>query len=280
MILVTGATGTIGREVIGLLAAADRPVAAVTRDPAAAALPADVQVVHGDASRPQTLASELDGVEAILLAPRAVGQATAELLALAAENGTKRVVMLSAVSVAYGGGYRRFAAAFQASEELVKGSGLEWTVLRCADFAANSLAWGPQIRAQGVVRGAYGESATAPVHERDVAEIAMKVLVEATHGGRTYALTGPHSLTQHEKVALIGQAVGERFAFMESPPEQVRQAMLAQGLPPDVPDRLLGYLATCLEQPGPVTSDVRELLGRPALSFRQWAADHAAAFCG
>jgi len=278
MILVTGATGTIGREVVRLLAATDRPVAAVTRDPAAAALPEGVHVVHGDASRPHTLASALDGVEAILLAPRAVGQATAELLASAAEHGAKRVVMLSAVSVEYGGGYRRFAEAFRLAEDLVKSSGLEWTLLRCADFAANSLAWAPQIRAQGLVRGAYGQAATAPVHERDVAEIAVRALLDATHVGHAYALTGPQPLTQHEKVTMIGEAVGEQFAFVESPPEQVRRAMLAQGLPPDVPDRLLGYLATCSEQPGPVTGDVQQLLGHPALGYRQWAADHAAAF--
>jgi len=277
MILITGATGTVGRAVAGLLAATGTPAAGVTRDPAAT-LPDGVRVIHGDASRPDTLASRLDGVEAVLLAPRAVGQGAADLLASAAAQGAKRVVMLSAVSVEYGGGYRRFAEAFRAVEELVRASGLQWTLLRCADFAANSLAWAPQIRAHGLVRGAYGGAATAPVHERDIAEIAVRALSDPAYDGRTYALTGPHSLTQREKVAMIGEAVGEQFDFVESPPEQVRQAMLAQGLAPDVPDRLLGYLAACTEQPGPVTSDVQELLGRPALGFRQWAADHAAAF--
>jgi uncharacterized protein YbjT (DUF2867 family) len=280
MILVTGATGNVGREVVHLLTAAGHAVAAVTRDPEAAALPGGARVVRGDASRPQSLASAFEGVESVLLAPRAVGQATAELLALAAHHGVKRAVLLSSVTVEYGGGYQHFAEEFRVAEELVKGSGLGWTVLRCADFAANSLAWAPRIRTQGVVRGAYGDAATAAVHERDIAEVAVRALLDGAQEGRTYALTGPQSLTQREKVALLGEVVGERFEFIESPPEQVRQAMLAQGLPPDVPERLLGYLAGCLEQPGPATADVEELLGRPALGFRQWAADHAAAFFG
>jgi uncharacterized protein YbjT (DUF2867 family) len=91
-------------------------------------------------------------------------------------------------------------------------------------------------------------------------------------------LTGPQSLSQHDKVRLIGEATGQELSFEEMPPEQVRQAMLAQGLPEDIPDRLLGSLADYAKQPGPTTDTVQQLTGRPALTFREWAADNAAAF--
>lgn len=144
MILVTGATGNVGRELVNLLLEGGEKVAAVTRDPATAALPGGAHVVGGDPSRPQTLTSALDGVEAVFLSPRAVGDATAELLSLAAEQGVQRVVALSAVTVEYGGGYQRFAERFKAVEDAAKASGLGWTILRCADFAANTLVWAPQ----------------------------------------------------------------------------------------------------------------------------------------
>ncbi|MGH6654091.1 MAG: NAD(P)H-binding protein [Actinocrinis sp.] len=279
MILVTGATGTVGAQVVRLLAAAGRPVSAVSRD-AAAAMPDGVRLVHGDSSQPASIEAALDGVEAMLLAPRALGQGAADLLKLAAAHAVRRVVLISALSVEYGGGHRRFSDEFRTLEEQVKASGLRWTVLRCADFAANSLAWAPQILAAGRVRGAYGAAATAPLHELDLADVAVGALLSAEHVGRTYALTGPRSLTQFEKAQIIGEAIGEPVEFVDSPPGQVRQAMLAQGLPPDVPERLLGHLADCVERPGPVTKDVEQLLGRPALTFRRWADDHVAAFRG
>ncbi|GLW56845.1 NAD(P)H-binding protein [Kitasatospora phosalacinea] len=277
MIMVTGATGTVGREVVRLLAARGDAVAAVTRDPAAA-FPAGVRRVVGDPSRPRSLDGELAGVRALLLSPRAVGAAAADLLASAAGHGVRRVVVLSAVTVEYGGGYRRFAAEFERVEAATRDSGLSWTFLRCADFAANSLAWAPQVRATGTARGVHGAAATSPVHERDVAEAAVLALRDEAHAGRAYPLTGPQSLTQYERARLIGAALGREVPFEEVPPEALRRALLAQGLPADVPDRLIGYAAACLAAPGPTTDALPRLLGRPARTFAAWAAEHASAF--
>jgi uncharacterized protein YbjT (DUF2867 family) len=284
LILVTGATGNVGREVVNLLLVDGQEVAAVTRNPAAAALPGGAHVVAGDPSHPKTLTSSaLRGVEAVLISPRAFGDATAgaatsELLALAAEQGVERAVALSAVTVQYAAGYRRFADAFKAVEDAVRASGLQWTFLRSADYAANTLAWAPQIRSAGAVRGAYGDAATSTIHERDVAAVAARALVNPTHAGHSYVLTGPQLLTQRDKVRLIGEAIGKELSFEEVPPEQLRQAMLAQGLPEDVPDRLLGSLADYAKQPGPSSNTVEQVLSRPALTFAEWAAEHAAAF--
>jgi uncharacterized protein YbjT (DUF2867 family) len=278
MILVTGATGTVGREAIDVLQARGAEVAAVTRDPSTAALPDGVHVVGADPSKPQTLTAALGGAEAVLLSPRAVSGATAELLSMAADRGAKRVVVLSAATVKYPVGQRRFVEQFESAEEAAKASGLAWTFLRSADFAANALAWAPQIRATGVVRGAYGNAATSPIHQRDIATIAADALLNAGHEGRSYVLTGPQSLNQYDKVRLIGQALGRELSFAEMPPEQVRQGMLAQGLPEEIPDRLLGSLADYALKPGPTTDTVQRLLGRPALSFAQWASENTATF--
>ena len=157
-------------------------------------------------------------------------------------------------------------------------TGIPWTFLRSADFDANALVWVPQIRSSGVVRGAYGDAATAPIHERDLAAVSARALVSSARAGRSYALTGPQSLNQRDKVRLIGEVIGKELSFEEISPEQVRQAMKAQGVPPEVPDRMLGYLAECVRHPGPSTANVELVLGRPALTFAEWAADHAAAF--
>ncbi|MGW0811469.1 hypothetical protein ACWD0F_51270, partial [Nonomuraea sp. NPDC002799] len=113
---------------------------------------------------------------------------------------------------------------------------------------------------------------------RDIAEVAVAALVNPAHEGRSYLLTGPQSLTQHDKVRLIGEAIGRALTFQELTPEQIRQAMLAQGLPEEIADRLLGSLADYARAPGPTTDTVRQLLGRPALTFAAWATDNATAF--
>ena len=276
--MVTGATGNVGREVVKLLLDEGKQVTAVTRDPAAAALPRAAHLAGGDPSRPETLTSALVGVEAVFLNPATLGNSIAGLLSLAVEQGVQRVVLLSSVTVEYGGGYRRFAERFKAAEDAIKASGLQWTFLRSAQYATNTLAWAPQIRSTGIVRGAYGDAAFSPIHPLDVAAVGVRALVNSAHAGRSYALTGPQSLTQRDQVRLIGEAIRMELSFEEISPEQVRQAMIAQGVPEDVPDRMLGYLAECARQPGPSTTAVEKVLGRPALTFAEWAADHASAF--
>ncbi|GIH15681.1 NAD(P)H-binding protein [Rugosimonospora africana] len=280
MILITGATGNVGREAITQLLDERLSVMAVSREPSTSALPGGAEVVRADPSRPRTLEAALDGVEAILLSPRAAGGAVAELLALAGRQGVKRVVLLSAVTVQYPAGYQRFADEFRAVEQIVRDSGLDWTILRCADFASNTLAWAGQIRSTGTIRGAYPNAASSTIHERDIAAVAVRALTDPVHGGQAYALTGPQSLSQLDKVRAIGRAIGEDLSFVELPADQVRQGMLAAGLPEDVPDRLLGSLADYAFTPGPSTDTVQRLLGRPALTFASWAAEHAAAFLG
>ncbi|MEU4700151.1 NAD(P)H-binding protein [Nonomuraea dietziae] len=273
MILITGANGVVGRQVISQLLQDGTAVTAVTRSPVEGA-------VSGDLFHPHWIETALEGVDAIQISPRATGPGLGDLLKLAVKQGVRRAVLLSATTVEYPAGEARFAAQFKLAEDLVTSSGLEWTVLRLADFDANALAWAPQIKAGDVVRGAYGRAATSPIHETDIAAVAVQALRTTAHAGKVYTLTGPQSLDQFEKVRLLGAALGRSLSFQELPPEQVRQGMLAQGLPEEVPARLLGSLADYASQPGPTTATVEELLGRPALTFADWAHDNARAFGG
>ncbi|MEU1510739.1 NAD(P)H-binding protein [Streptomyces sp. NPDC005811] len=287
MYLITGAGGVVGRRVMDLLLrerggggenGEKAAVAAVTRGPGADALPDGVRAVVGDLFHPGWIEPALAGARALQISPRATGPGLGALLRLAAGQGVRRVVLLSATTVDHPAGEARFAAQFRHAEDLVRNSGLDWTVLRLADFAANALAWAPQIRSGDVVRGAYGRAATSPVHEDDIAEVAVHALRGTLPPGPVHTLTGPQSLDQAEKVRLIGAALGRDLTFQELPPERIRQGMLAQGLPEEVPDRLLGSLADYARRPGPTTATVADLLGRPARTFADWARAHAPAF--
>ncbi|GIG69754.1 SDR family oxidoreductase [Phytomonospora endophytica] len=277
MILITGATGAVGRETVARLRHLGHKPAALTRD-AGAAFPDGTTVVHGDASKPATYAAALDGAEAILISPRAVGEGLPELLVEARRRGVRRAVLLSAITVEYGGGYERFATAFKLAETAVAASGLDHTFLRCAQFDGNAMVWAGQIRTARAVRCALGDAATSPLHERDIAAVAAAALTDPAHAGRSYAITGPQSLTQREQVAAIAAALGEDVPWTEVTPEEAGAAMTARGVPAEVPQRMYGYLAACLERPGPTTEVLAGLLDRPPLTFAEWAEERAGAF--
>ena len=283
MILVTGATGTIGRPLIDALVSEGAKVRAVTRNPQAAGLPAGVEVVQGDPAQPDTIAPFLEGVTALFLHPRAVGiPAAADLLALARQRGVQRVVALSAMNVddplneqpsRYNGDRNKEV------EDATVASGLDWVSLRASSFAMNTLlAWGAQIRAGDIVRYPYASFAEALIHERDLAEVGARALLTDALVGRRPALTGPQSLTHEQMVAIIGEVLGRPLRYQELPPEVAEQGMVQQGLPEPFVQALLARYARDVGQPAPVTSEVERILGRPALTYAEWAADHAAAF--
>ena len=285
MILVTGASGTIGRPLIDVLVHEGAEVRAVTRDPRAADLPSGVEVVEGDPSRPETIAPFLEGVTALFLHPRAVGLAAGELLALARERGVKRVVTLSATNVddnldeqpsRYRGDRNKEV------EDAAVASGLEWVSLRASFFASNTfLAWGAQIRAGDVVRGPYASFAEAPIHERDLAAVAARALLTdalVARRGRRLELTGPQSLTHQQMVSTIGEVIGRPLRYQEIPPEVAKQGMVARGFPEPFVQALMARYAKEVGQPAPLSGEVEKALGRPARTYAQWVAYHAAAF--
>jgi uncharacterized protein YbjT (DUF2867 family) len=282
MLLITGATGTIGRPLIDVLVNEGVKVSAVIHGPQATNLPAGVEVVEGDLSRPDTIASFLEGVTALFLHPRAVGLAAGELLTLARERGVRRVVVLSATNVddPLDEQPSRFRGDRNKEvEEAAVASGLEWVSLRASFFARNTLdAWGAQIRAGDVVRGPYASFAEAPIHERDLAAVAARALRTDALVARRLELTGPQSLTHQQMVATIGEVLGRPLRYQEIPPEVATQGMVAHGFPEPFVQALMARYAKEVGQPAPLSGEVEKALGRPARTYAQWVADHAAAF--
>jgi len=279
-ILVTGATGNVGRELVAQLRAAGCRVRAMTRNPQHAGMPGDVEVVAGDLTAPDTLDAALDDVDAVFLvwvAPLAPAAAAVDRIA----SRANRVVLLTSPHrtdhpfFQQPNGLRVIHAGV---EQLVEASGMRWTVLRPGAFALNSrIWWAPQIASGDVVRWFYGDAETAPIHERDIAAVAARVLREDHHDGRDYVLTGPESLTQRQQVEIIGNAIGRPLRFEEISPEAARTDVLGMW-PPPIADMLLRAYAAAVGLPAFVTSTVEVLTGSPAATFRQWADDHAPEF--
>lgn len=274
-ILVIGATGRVGRQVVSQLLATDALVRALTRNPDAAGLPPGVEVVGGDLTVPETLGGCLDGVDAVFLvwtAPAGTAPAAVDQMAKRA----RRIVFLSSPHRTPHPFFQQpnpLKALHVEIERLIEASGLRWTFLRPGMFAANSLSWwAPQIRAGDVVRWPYAAAPTAPIHERDIAAVAVRALLEAGHDGAEYVLTGPQSLSQLEQVITIGDVIGRPLRFAEISPEEWRRETLAPG---SVANMLLDAWAAAIGQPALVTSTVAELTGSPARTFRDWVADHA-----
>jgi len=280
-VLVTGATGWVGRSVVDLLLDAGVPVRALTRRlEAAATLPANVDVVTGDLTLPESLDAALRGVRAVFLvwtAPPATAPAVVERLATYA----RRVVFLSAPHQTPHPFFQQpnpMAALYADIERLIVATGLESTIIRPGMFASNALFWWTgAISADGVVRWPYGAAETAPIDERDVAAVAARTLYGDGHAGGDYVLTGPESLSQAEQVSIIGDVLGRRIEFEELSPEEFRSETEGSW-PRPVVDMLLAAWSATMGMPAFVTSTVFDILGSVPRSFRQWVADHATAF--
>ena len=279
MILITGATGRVGRYLVPELLAEGAPVRALTRNPAAADLPAGAEVAPFDPERPETITAAVTGVTAVFINATAVGRVIAPLMDAAAEAGVRRAVLLSSITVRDDGPQPyALGAQHKALEDAVTASGLEATFLRCPMFAGNTLAWwAPMIRAQGVVRGPYQDAAIAPIAERDIAAAAVRVLLDDGHAGAAYALTGPQSLTHREQAQAIGDAIGRDLRVEEVPPEIFKQFATAH-MPATAADDLLRYYADHVGRPAEVSTDLEKIIGRPGMTFAEWAKEHADSF--
>lgn len=271
MYLVTGATGTVGRPVVDGLLAAGVPVRALSRDPATAGLPAGVEVARTDAM-------PLGGVTAMFVNPAVAWNGVAALLKRAADHGVERIVLLSSAATLDDDPANAIGAHHRELERQVEESGLAYTFLRPGAFSANTRQWAGQIRAGDVVRGPYGRAQVAPVHERDIAAVAVRALLDDGLTGARPVLTGPESLSQADQVRLIGEAVGRPLRFEEIPAETARERMVGGGVPEPIADTLLRMFARFVDRPAEVSPDVERITGRPAAPFARWAADHVADF--
>jgi len=280
-VLVTGATGRVGRVVVDLLIDAGVPVRALThRSEVAATLPANVEVVTGDFTVPESLDAALRDVSAVFLvwtAPSTTAPAVVERLA----SHARRVVFLSAPHQTRHPFFQQpnpMAVLYAEIERLIAAAGLESTIIRPGVFASNALFWwAPAIRANDVVRWPYADAETAPVDDRDVAAVAARTLYQDGHAGGDYVLTGPESLSQAEQVNIIGDVLGRRIKFEELSPDEFRSET-ERTWPRPVVDMLLAAWGATMGTPAFLSSTVFDILGSPPRLFRQWVADHASAF--
>ena len=265
--LITGATGTIGRHVVELLRAQGENVRALTRDPARMPAGDGVEVVRGDFDDAESLRRAADGVTAVFLLtapPQPHAGHDLAMIAAAREAGVPRMVKLSAIGTGV-----RYAGSVIGSwhlegEEALQSSGLAWTVLRPSVFASNTLSWADAIRTGTPVPDTAGGAAQGVVHPRDVAACAAAVLTQPGHDGATYTLTGPQALSVAEQAAILSKTLGRDIEVRAAPAPVAAWAA-------SVSWARDGHNAT-------VTDDVSRLLGRPPRTFTEWAGEHRPAF--
>jgi uncharacterized protein YbjT (DUF2867 family) len=215
---------------------------------------------------------------AFLVTTGVAGDDDARFIRAAHMAGVQRVVKLSAAAVLDDRADDLITRWQRANEELLRASGMEWTLLRPRAFMSNSLPWAASVRSEGIVRALYGKSAHACVDPADVAEAAVRALTEEGHAGRAYTLTGPEALTAVEQTRQLGRLLGVALRFEELGPDQARTA-LARRHPAAVVDALLASAERLRAgAKAQVEDTVSTVTGRPAGTFREWARTHVAAF--
>lgn len=283
MILITGATGTIGREVVRLLAAGQERVRAMTRSPArtVASFPFGVEVVRADFTDPESLVVAAEGAKAVFMlsAPGPwVVQHDEAMLAAARSAGVRKAVKLSAI----GTGDERDVKVGDwhlPGEQAVRSSGLAWTVLRPSSFASNALRWAEAIRAGTPIPNPMGTGTQGVIDPTDVAEVAARTLTSPDHDGHVYTLTGPELLSVHDMAQQLGHVLGRTIETVDVPLEDYRVQLSAAGMDPAfIETAVTGARLIAEGGNATLTGDVERVLGRPARTFAGWAHDHRAAF--
>lgn len=273
MILVTGATGSVGREVVRLLHKDGLKVRALSRNPDKANFPGGVEGVAGDLLRPETLQAALEGVEKVFwMLPLA---ADFMFPRIARDSGVRHIVLLSAATVEVGA-ENAIARLHLNAEQAVLDSGAAWTFLRPNGFMTDAFRWKDSIRSEGGVRVPFGDLGIPVIDSRDTAAVAAKALSADGHQGKIYTLTGPESLTRRQQVRILGEVLGRDIGF-ESIPDDMAHEQLLRQMPAEIVDALFD-LSKQGQKFSAVLPTVEEVTGRAPRSFKQWAIDHSEAF--
>lgn len=282
MILITGASGNVGREVVKQALAVGLKIRATFQSAGVAAkAPAGLEGVIMDYSKSETIRPALEGVEKIFL----VGPPVQSLPALEANfikevrrSGRKHVVKLSAL----GGRQAIFPSGHRDSEENIEASGLPYTFLRPNGFMQNLVNYNAgTIRSQNAFYGCQGSGTVSMIDIRDVAAVAVIVLAATGHEGKSYALTGGEALTNEQVAEKLSSVAGRKIRYVDLPPAEFKRAILSGGTPEWSADALLDLQRLYREgKASVVTDDIERLTGRKPISFDQFVCDYAFAFQG
>jgi uncharacterized protein YbjT (DUF2867 family) len=275
MILVTGATGNVGGELVSALLARGEPVRATVRDPSRASVPAGVEVVQGDLEFPESMTTALTGIRGIFL----LGgwSDMPEILRRAARAGAERIVLLTSRCVVGGRPDNAITRMWLDSEAAVRGAGIAWTVLRPSGFQSNALRWLPQLRAGDVVRAPWPHLSSAVIDPADIAAVAATVLTEHGHDGVAHALSGPEALSPADQVATLARVLARPLRYEPISDEQARSEM-AESTPAAYVDAFFRFYSDGEFDDSAVLDTVSGITGRPPGTFEDWATAHAAAF--
>lgn len=276
MIVVTGATGNVGRTLVRILAGQGHEVTAVSRRIAQTDVPHGVRTVATDLAQPFTgLPAEAKAVFLLVGGDLAMTGDPARVVAPLAAAG--KIVLLSSQGVATRPDSVSHGQVGAAFERAVMESGAEWTILRPGGFASNAYAWVSSIKADRTVASPFGEVGLPVIDPDDIAAVAAATLTQPGHANAIYELTGPVLTTPRQRAAALGDAIGEPVSFIDQSREEARAQMLTF-MPAPVADTTLDILGTPTLREQTVSPDVEKILGRAPGTFADWAKRNAAAF--
>ncbi|MEY9903841.1 uncharacterized protein YbjT (DUF2867 family) [Catenulispora sp. MAP12-49] len=279
MILVTGASGHVGGELVRRLAAEQRPVRALLRSASdASSLPDGVEPAEGDLNRPESLGKALTRVDGVFLLGGFADMPGVLAAARKAEVG--HVVALSSRSVIGGRPDNAVAAMHLDTEAAVRASEVPWTILRPSGFMSNTFEWLPQLRAGDVVRAPFANVPIAAIDPHDIAAVAATVLNRPEHFGLSHELSGPAALRPADRLAALADALHRPLRFQAQPDDEARGEMLST-IPARYVEAFFRFFADGEFDDTPVRTTVTEITGRPARTFRDWVEAHIDVFrCG
>jgi uncharacterized protein YbjT (DUF2867 family) len=276
VILVTTA-GKVGGETVRLLREQDVPVRVLVRDPAKAPDLGGAEIAVGDLDVPASIDDAMKGVSGVVLVSPAVPVQELNVVASAAKAGVAHIVKATSKASADSPIARRRGQA--KIEAGLAASGVPHTLLRSNAYMQNLLTLAPAIAATSTFGSAAGKGRTGLVDSRDVAAVAAEIAASPTmHAGKTYWLTGPELVSNYDVAAVLSKLLGRTIVYRELTFEENKDAMIEAGVPEPIAEMNAQAFSLTAEGDAEwITDDVPSILGRPARSFEQFAADHAAA---
>jgi len=280
MIVVTGATGNVGRSLVQILAATGEQVTATSRSVPAADSPHGVRHRPADLIDPESLRPVFDGADSLFLqngGPSAHLLSPQHILDVAKAGGIRRVVLLSSQGVATRPQSASHGGTARTIEDAVRQSGLDWTILRPGGFNSNTYAWAESVRTRRVIAAPFADIGLPTIDPADIAEVAAVTLREDGHAGQIHELTGPALSTPRQQAEAIGNALAEPVRFEEQTRDEARAQML-RFMPEPVIDTTLDILGEPTPAEQRISPDAEQVLRRAPRTFADWAQNHIAAF--